>query len=142
MLIFNHPTMCYVEQRRVVDDDGPRSSPPAKRTYVKNISPEEKILRKWVTGSFPGASGPPVGTFFFFFFRIKFQPVGVERARGGCACEGVASLSRLYESSGGAAGLERSGTTIAITVKQIHINVLRYYYTKNMQAFNCDRMLL
>ncbi|VVC38284.1 Basic-leucine zipper domain [Cinara cedri] len=56
MLIFNPAGMCYVEQPRhqaiVAEDDGdfepmsPRPSPPAKRTYVKNISPEEKILRK------------------------------------------------------------------------------------------------
>ncbi|XP_025410148.1 X-box-binding protein 1 [Sipha flava] len=49
MLILNS-AMCYVEQRQAISDDeyestSPRS-PPAKRTYVKNISPEEKILRK------------------------------------------------------------------------------------------------
>uniref|UniRef100_A0A2S2NKE5 X-box-binding protein 1 n=1 Tax=Schizaphis graminum TaxID=13262 RepID=A0A2S2NKE5_SCHGA len=52
MLIFNS-AMCYVKQRQhpaAGDIDGGSSmsskSPPAKRTYVKNISPEEKILRK------------------------------------------------------------------------------------------------
>lgn len=52
MLIFNSG-MCYVEQRQHTaagDVSGGSSmsprSPPAKRTYVKNISPEEKILRK------------------------------------------------------------------------------------------------
>lgn len=51
MLIFN-PAMCYLQEQPAEHDDegcgsmSPRPSPPAKRTYVKNISPEEKILRK------------------------------------------------------------------------------------------------
>lgn len=69
MLIFN-PAMCYVEQRRQAsggngsaeDDGGPARSPPAKRTYVKNISPEEKILRKWVSSVWPDRGH--IGTFY------------------------------------------------------------------------------
>lgn len=61
MLIFDPATVsvCYMGQRQVAPQGAGRSTsaaataaapstspPPAKRTYVKNISPEEKILRK------------------------------------------------------------------------------------------------
>lgn len=63
MLIFDPATvsLCYMGQRQVAPQGAGRPTsaattaapsstspppPPAKRTYVKNISPEEKILRK------------------------------------------------------------------------------------------------
>lgn len=96
MLIFDPATVsvCYMGQRQVAPQGAGRpacaaaaaatataaaassTSPPpptAKRTYVKNISPEEKILRKWVHCRIYEPRAEDLVFFMNIFFFVPYR---------------------------------------------------------------------